>query len=180
MSFLKISIRRFKEYKLLAEKALTQLSDDALLQDADSQAENSLVVIIKHLNGNMLSRWTNFLTEDGEKPWRARDGEFEYQNLSRTELMKLWDAGWERVFATLELLSEDDLSHDIHIRGEAMSAMDGIVRQLMHYAYHVGQIILLCKQKSGGTWQSLSIPRGGTAAFNAAFLAQQASGDSNR
>lgn len=172
MSFLTSSITRFKTYKQLAEKALAQVSDEALLQDGRNEADNSIVVIVKHMHGNMISRWTDFLTEDGEKPWRRRDEEFEHEALTRAELMALWESGWATVFATLESMNEADLARTVHIRKEPLEAMDAIIRQLMHYAYHVGQIILLCKQALGSNWQSLSIPKGGTAAYNAAMDAR--------
>lgn len=171
MSFLQSSTRQFHHHKDLAEKALAQLHDAALQQDAAEENGNSLVVIIKHMRGNMLSRWTNFLTEDGEKEWRKREEEFEHESLSRESLMALWEEGWSCVFSTLASLTDEDLSRTIHIRKEAMSAMDGIIRQLMHYAYHVGQIILLCKQEVTEGWSSLSIPPGGTAAFNTSMAA---------
>ncbi len=174
-AFLENSTKRLHEYKALAEKAIAQLSDEALLHDADEPGGNSLAVIIKHMRGNMLSRWTNYLTEDGEKPWRQREEEFVHESLTREMLMRLWEEGWAAVFNTLSSLSEEDLGCSIHIRTEGMTAMDGIIRQLMHYSYHVGQIILLCKQARGEDWQSLSIPRGGTAAFNAAMTAQAGS-----
>jgi hypothetical protein len=130
---------------------------------------------VKHLHGNMLSRWTNFLSEDGEKPWRRRDEEFEHSPLGREELMRLWEEGWERVFSTLTSLSDEDLAGSIRIRGEQYSVMDAIIRQLMHYSYHIGQMILLCKMKAGDNWESLSIPKGGSAAFNSAMF--EKSGD---
>ncbi len=171
-AFLENSTKRLREYKGLAEKAIAQLSDEALLHDADKAGGNSLAVIIKHMRGNMLSRWTNYLTEDGEKPWRQREEEFVHESLTRKRLMQLWEEGWATVFNTLSSLGEEDLGRTIHIRTESMTAMDGIIRQLMHYAYHVGQIILICKQELGDGWQSLSIPKGGTAAFNAAMATQ--------
>ena len=170
-AFLENAVRRFREYKTLAEKAMAQLSNDALLREGDD-VNNSLVVIVKHMRGNMLSRWTNFLTEDGEKPWRQREEEFVHEHLTRERLTGLWEEGWTAVFDTLASLREEDLGRTIHIRTEPMTAMDGIIRQLMHYSYHVGQIILLCKQELGDGWQSLSIPKGGTAAFNATMAAK--------
>jgi len=169
MSFLSTTITQFKHYKDLAEKAMAQLDDTSLLHEVEG-ADNSLTVIVKHLNGNMLSRWTNFLSEDGEKPWRRRDEEFEHSALTRNQLMELWEEGWQCMFSTLESLSDSELGQTVHIRGEASSAMDAIIRQLMHYSYHIGQIILLCKQQAGDTWQSLSIPRGGSAAYNATLF----------
>lgn len=172
MDFLQSVITRFREYKSLAEKAMAQLSDAQLLHNAED-SDNSIVVIVKHMRGNMLSRWTNFLTEDGEKPWRQREEEFEHEELSRETLMNLWEEGWACLLNTLGSLRAEDLEHTVHIRREAMPAMDAIIRQVMHYSYHVGQIILLCKHQAGESWHSLSIPRGGTAAFNAAMEAQK-------
>ena len=168
MASLQTTIRQFRNYKGLAERALDQLNDESLLRASDA-ADNSLVVLVKHMHGNMLSRWTNFLTEDGEKAWRQRDEEFEHSEMTRAQLLELWNAGWSRMFETLEQLSEADLERTIQIRGEAMTAGDAIIRQTMHYAYHVGQIVQLCKQRAGDGWQSLSIPKGGSAAYNSAM-----------
>ena len=171
MSFLTTTIRQFRHYKELAEGAMIQLDDAMLLHEA-AGGNNSVVVIVKHLHGNMLSRWTNFLTEDGEKAWRKRDEEFEHASLSRVQLMQLWEEGWQCVFGALGDMTDADLERTVHIRGEASTAMDAIIRQLMHYSYHVGQIVLLCKQQVGENWRSLSIPKGGSAAFNAAMSGQ--------
>jgi hypothetical protein len=172
MGFLEYSIKRLLEYKRIADKAIAQISDAALLHQAASENENSIVVIVKHMRGNMLSRWTNFLTEDGEKTWRQREEEFEHENMTRVHLLELWEEGWACVFDTLGNLTEEDLQHTIHIRNEPMTAMDAIMRQLMHYSYHIGQIVLLCKEEAGDNWQSLSIPKGGSAAFNATMAAK--------
>ncbi len=172
MSFIQRSTAQFQQYKALAEKAMAQLPNETLLRDLPDADANSIVVIIKHMHGNMLSRWTAFLTEDGEKPWRAREEEFGHEAISREALLSVWNEGWDCVLATMRSLTDAELTRTIHIRTEPMTAMDGIIRQLTHYAYHVGQIVLLCKQQKGDGWQSLSIPRGGTAAFNAAFAAQ--------
>jgi hypothetical protein len=171
MSFLQNSIARLQEYKRLAEKAIAQISDEALLHDAGGENNNSIVVIIKHMHGNMLSRWTNFLTEDGEKPWRQRDDEFEHEAMSREQLLTLWEEGWQCMFNALMPLTEEDLAKNVLIRGEKLTVTDAIVRQLMHYAYHIGQIVLLCKQEAAEGWASLSIPKGGSAAFNTSMAA---------
>jgi len=176
MNFIETSRSQFQAYKALADKAMAQLSDESLLRPSDNESTNSLVTIIQHMRGNMLSRWTNLLQEDGEKPWRTRDAEFEYHPVDRQGLMQLWEEGWDCVFSTLATLNTRDLDKTIHIRGEGMSAMDGIIRQLMHYAYHVGQIILICKDNLKENWQSLSIPKGKTAEFNAAFIATHTAG----
>ena len=172
MSFLQHSTKRLHEYKRLAEKAMAQLDDETLLRNAPEADGNSIAVIVKHMRGNMLSRWTNFLTEDGEKPWRQREEEFVHETLNREGLLQLWEEGWQCVFKTLAMLGDEDLARTIYIRKEPLTAMDAIIRQLMHYAYHVGQIILICKQAKADSWQSLSIPRGGTAAFNASMIAK--------
>jgi len=125
--------------------------------DAES---NSIAVIVQHLHGNMLSRFTDFLTTDGEKPNRQRDEEFVEHQLSLADLQKLWSEGWESVFAAIRPLTDADLAREVFIRGESHSVMEAILRQLSHYAYHVGQIVLLAKMRKGGQWKTLSIPRG--------------------
>jgi uncharacterized damage-inducible protein DinB len=170
MRFLETAISQFRHYKELAEKAMAQISDEALLKEC-APNNNSIVILVRHMHGNMLSRWTNFLTEDGEKPWRRRDEEFEHAAFSRAELMELWESGWQCLFGALGSLTDADLPQTIRIRAQEMSAMDAILRQLSHYCYHVGQIILLCKQ-SAESWQSLSIPRNESAAYNAALLGE--------
>src|SRR5690606_12715097 len=147
MSFLQTTIKVFREYKALAEKAFDQIGDADLLKEPQGDT-NSIVIIVRHLHGNMLSRWTNFLTEDGEKPWRRRDEEFEHTALSRDELMELWATGWQCLFDTLGTLREVDLSRTIRIRGQELSVMNALLRQLSHYSYHVGQIVTLCRQSA--------------------------------
>ena len=127
---------------------------------------NSIAVLIQHLAGNMLSRWTNFLEEDGEKSWRNRDEEFEPQNLSREDLMAIWKKGWAVLFATLAILTPDDLSRIVTIRGEKHKVSEAILRQVAHYSYHTGQIVLLCRVYHNGSWQSLSIPKGQSQRFH--------------
>jgi hypothetical protein len=158
MDFLESTRQQFRNYKLLAEKAMAQLGDRELLAGGDD-VNNSIVIIVQHLHGNMLSRWTNFLTEDGEKPWRKRDDEFEESISSREELFRLWEEGWTCVLENLARLTESDLDKTIRIRGEAMSAVDAVLRQLTHYSYHIGQIVMLCKRAAGAEWASLTIPR---------------------
>lgn len=165
MSILQTSLLQFRQYKDLAEGAMQQISDEDLLLPAEHE-ENSLVVLIKHLHGNMLSRFTNFLEEDGEKPWRQRDKEFEHEAMDRLQAMQLWEAGWACVLDNIGVLKDEDLTRIIHIRTEPMTVEAAILRQLMHYAYHVGQIVWYCKQKAGSAWQSLSIPKGGSAEYN--------------
>lgn len=157
--FLKDSIKRFRNYKELGEKTLTQLSDQELHYLPTTES-NSIALIIQHLHGNMLSRWTNFLTEDGEKSWRQRDAEFEIKHLTGEEIHALWDEGWNCLLQTLESLQPGDLLRKITIRTESIDVYDAILRQLAHYSYHVGQIVYLGKMIRNEAWTSLSIPKG--------------------
>lgn len=163
--FLKDSIKRLRYYKELGDKTLEQLSDDDFYIQPSSES-NSIAVIIRHLHGNMLSRWTNFLTEDGEKPWRNRDTEFEAGELSTQELIAIWNEGWDCLFNTLESLSPTDLIKTIHIRTEPLLVYDAILRQMAHYPYHVGQIVYLGRWIKNDRWISLSIPKGASNAYN--------------
>jgi hypothetical protein len=167
--YLESATRIFKLYKMQGEKAMAQM-EDATLHWSANEDSNSVVVIVKHLWGNMLSRWTDFLTSDGEKPWRQRDAEFEPEVLDRVALMKLWEEGWDCVFKTLESLKEEDLQTIIYIRNEGQSVMDAINRQIAHYSSHIGQIIYIAKLQSHGEWKSLTIPRNQSAAFNKAMF----------
>ena len=173
-SYVADSLTLFRYYKGLVERALTQLSDEQLLTVLDGEA-NSIAVIVKHLTGNMRSRFTDFLTSDGEKPGRDRDTEFEDPPGSRAELMALWEEGWRCVFTALEPLTEEDLRRSITIRGEAHSVMQAISRQVAHYAYHCGQIVLLAKHFKSDQWQTVSIPRRKSAEFNRRVEAGEAS-----
>lgn len=156
----------FGYYKSLGEKAMAQVSDDQLNWKPDPES-NSISLIAKHLSGNMLSRWTDFLTTDGEKEWRHRDQEFEGEFPTRTQLMEQWARGWKCLFDALEPLTEADLQKTVLIRTEPHSVMMAINRQLGHYACHVGQIVYIAKSLKSAQWQSLSVPRGGSAALNA-------------
>jgi hypothetical protein len=152
--------RRLKD---LAEKAVAQVEDDSLLHHALDAESNSIAVLMQHLGGNLLSRWTRFLETDGEKPDRHRDGEFESnRTLTRRDLMELWEPGWSRCIESLDSLTPDDLSKTVRIRGEEHSVPLAIQRQLIHSAYHVGQIVFLAKHLASARWTSLSIPRGGS------------------
>ncbi len=173
-SYLEDSLTLFAYYKKLAERAMDQVIDADLFATLDNDA-NSIALIVKHMAGNMRSRWTNFLTADGEKPDRNRDSEFEEPPSTRAELLAMWEAGWACVFAAIRPLTETDLARTITIRGEAHSVMQAINRQLAHYPHHVGQIVLLAKHFVGGTWQSLSVPRKGSAEFNRKVAAGDAS-----
>lgn len=164
-NFLKNAIQQFRDYKLLAEKTFEQLKDDEFHYQPN-EATNSVAINITHLHGNMLSRWTNFLTEDGEKEWRKRDDEFETYSYSGERLLELWEEGWQAVFTAVESLQAADLEKIIYIRSQPLSVIDAIHRQLTHYAYHVGQIVMLGKCIKGNEWQSLSIAKGQSLQFN--------------
>jgi hypothetical protein len=148
----------FRQYKALGEKAMAQVDEQGLQAKLDSEM-NSIALIVKHMAGNMRSRWTDFLTTDGEKPDRQRDREFEDAPATRAEVLAVWEEGWRHVFAALEPLSDGDLGRKVTIRGEAHSVMQAINRQVAHYAMHVGQMVFLAKHLQGGAWESLSIPR---------------------
>ena len=148
----------FQNYKQLGEKALAQIPDSELDWQANEDC-NSVVAIIKHLWGNMLSRWTDFLTADGEKPWRQRDAEFENETISRAHLMAKWEEGWAGMFSAFSKINDADLDKIVRIRNEKLTVMAAINRQLAHYSYHVGQIVYIAKIRKGKEWDSLSIPR---------------------
>ena len=163
--FLDSASKRLKEYKLLGEKTFEQLSEEQLNFQPNKDS-NSIAIIVQHLHGNMLSRWTNFLTEDGEKPWRKRDEEFEIKRFTKEQIIKLWSEGWETLLQTLASLSDDDLTKTVSIRNEALNVIDAINRQIAHYSYHVGQIVFLGKWLKAKDWKSLSIPLKGSVDFN--------------
>jgi hypothetical protein len=163
--FLKSAIIRFKEYKTLAEKTFVQLNDEQM-HFQPNEVSNSIAIIIQHLHGNMLSRWTNFLTEDGEKEWRRRDEEFEVHQSSKEESLNLWDEGWQVFLDALESLTNEDLLKTITVRTQPLIVVDAINRQLAHYSYHVGQIVYLGRWMKGTDWLSLSIPKGSSQSFN--------------
>ncbi len=162
--FLDSVIKRFKEYKLLGEKTFEQLNDEEMHFQPNEES-NSIAVIIQHLYGNMLSRWTNFLTEDGEKEWRKRDDEFELPQLSKQQLVDNWKEGWKVFLDTLESLTENDLSKTITIRSQPLNVVDAINRQMAHYCSHVGQIVYIGKWIKAGEWKSLSIPKNKSGEF---------------
>jgi hypothetical protein len=173
-SYLEDSLELFRYYKRLAERAMEQVSDDQLFAELDPES-NSIAIVVKHMAGNMRSRWTDFLTSDGEKPDRDRDSEFVAPPATREALLALWEDGWKRVFDALEPLADADLGRTVLIRGEAHSVMQAINRQVAHYANHVGQIILLAKHYAGEQWTSLSVPRNRSAEFNRKVGAGEAS-----
>jgi uncharacterized damage-inducible protein DinB len=164
-SYLEDSLTLFRYYKNLVERAMEQVSDEQLFMVFEEEM-NSIAVIVNHMTSNMRSRWTDFLTTDGEKPGRNRDSEFNDPPTSRQALMDLWNGGWSCLFTALEPLSEPDLARTITIRSEPHSVMQAINRQMAHYSYHCGQIVFLAKQFRGREWKSLSIPRGQSRAFN--------------
>jgi Protein of unknown function (DUF1572) len=157
--------KRFENYKTLAEKTFEQVDDEGLLWQYNA-ASNSIAIIVQHLAGNMLSRWTDFLNSDGEKPWRNRDAEFEPVINTRAELLEKWDQGWKSLADALDSIKAGDWDKKIYIRGEEHSVVDTINRQLAHISYHVGQIVYIGKMVSGEKWHSLSIPKGASQSFN--------------
>ncbi len=173
-SYLEDSLEVFGYYKRLAERAMVQVADEQLFTSLDVEA-NSIAIIVKHMAGNMRSRWTDFLTSDGEKPDRNRDTEFTDAPVTREALMQLWEHGWQSIFSALEPLSDADLTRTVTIRGEPHSVMQAINRQIAHYAYHVGQIVLLAKHLQHANWKPLTIPRNQSANFNQKVLASEIS-----
>jgi len=165
-SYLKDSLSLFAYYKKLGENAIAQCPDDGLFRLLDEES-NSIAIVVKHMAGNMRSRWTDFLTSDGEKPDRNRDTEFEAPPKTRAELLDLWDAGWKVVFTALEPLGDSDLTRTVKIRGEEHSVMQAINRQIAHYSYHVGQIAYLAKHFAGAGWKALTVPKNRSREFTA-------------
>lgn len=164
-AYLETAIKRLVYYKGLADKTFEQLTDDDF-NVAPNEASNSIAVIIQHMAGNMLSRWTNFLTEDGEKEWRQRDAEFEGQHYSRQQLIDLWEKGWSCFLDAVRSLKEEDLLKTVTIRQEPLIVIDAVNRQLAHYPHHVGQIIYIGKMIKNGEWKSLSIGKGKSEEYN--------------
>ena len=163
-SYLEDSLTLFRYYKRLADQAIAQVTDDELIAVMDDEM-NSIAVIVKHMAGNMRSRWTDFLTSDGEKPDRDRDAEFTTPPATRDALLATWEGAWRTLFGALDPLSEADMSRSVTIRGEAHSVMQAINRQMAHYSYHVGQVVFLSKHFRSADWRSLSVPRGQSKAF---------------
>lgn len=173
-SYLQDSLAVFHYYKRLADRAMEQVRDEDLFAALDGEA-NSMAVIAKHMAGNMRSRWTDFLTTDGEKPTRDRDSEFVDPPATRAALNQMWENGWACLFGALESLTDADLERTVMIRGEPHSVMQAVNRQVAHYSYHVGQIVFLAKHLAGERWQSLSVPRNTSAEFNRKVAAGEAS-----
>lgn len=164
-SYLESIIKQFQYYKLLGDKAFAQLNHEELHKEF-AEDSNSISIIVKHISGNMLSRWTNFITEDGEKTWRHRDAEFEDTYTTKDELLNAWNKGWECLFDAITQLKDDQLEQLIYIRNQGHTVTEAINRQLSHYAYHIGQIVFLGKLIKGKEWQSLSIPKGKSLDYN--------------
>jgi len=163
--YLSTVIKRLKYYKDLGEKTFEQLEEKDLHYLPTSES-NSIAVIVQHLSGNMISRFTNFLTEDGEKEWRKRDNEFEIHNYTKQQVIDLWNKGWECCFEAFELLTENDLLTIIYIRKEPLTVIDAINRQLAHYPYHIGQIVYIGRMIKKEEWKNLSIPKGQSQQYN--------------
>ncbi|MGA2963904.1 MAG: DUF1572 domain-containing protein [Candidatus Korobacteraceae bacterium] len=164
-SYLDDSIAVFRYYKGMCERAMAQLADEQLFALLDEES-NSIAITVKHMAGNMRSRWRDFLTSDGEKPDRNRDAEFVDPPQTRAALMAMWEEGWGCLLDTLESVTDADLTRTVTIRGEAHSVMQAINRQVAHYSYHCGQIVLLAKHLSGIEWKALTVPRGKSEEFN--------------
>ena len=155
----------FRRYQHLGEEAIRQLNDEEVSRTS-GPGGNSIAIIVSHVAGNLRSRFTDFLTSDGEKPWRRRDAEFAPKNSSQAEVLANWNAGWETVLAALATLGDGDLSHTVYIRGQAHTVVEALHRSLAHTSYHVGQIVYLAKAFRGGAWQYLSIPPGQSETYN--------------
>lgn len=165
-SYLESVQKQFLYYKTLGEKAIDQLEPEQLFVSVNEDT-NSIATIIKHLSGNMLSRWTDFLTTDGEKEWRNRDDEFESNSNTKEEVMKIWNNGWDCFFNALNSLTADQLTTIIYIRNEGHTVVEAINRQLAHYPYHIGQIVFYAKMLKKSEWSSLSIPKNKSNSYNA-------------
>ncbi len=171
-SYLKSSKKIFTYYKKLGEDAMAQITDEKLFFQTNEDS-NSIAIIVQHLAGNMFSRWTDFLTTDGEKEWRNRDSEFEEVIKTKKELLAFWNRGWQCLFDAIEPITEDDLDRIIYIRNEGHTIIEAINRQLAHYPYHVGQIIFLAKMLSKEEWKSLSIPKNKSQDYNQEKFSQE-------
>lgn len=158
-------IKRFSYYKSLGDRSFGQLSEEQIFWQYNDES-NSIAVIVKHIAGNMLSRWTNFLTEDGEKPWRNRDDEFVNTFKTKQEVIEYWEAGWKCLFEGLDQINDENLYHTVYLRGEAHSVIDAVCRQLAHYPYHIGQIVYIAKMMKNDYWKTLSIERNKSQEFN--------------
>jgi Protein of unknown function (DUF1572) len=165
LHYLESAKRQFHTYKAIAEKAMEQVDDKDLNWQSNEDC-NSITMIVKHLWGNMLSRWTDLLTTDGEKPWRQRDAEFEHEELTRDAMMQKWEAGWQCLFHALDSVTDFDLDKIVFIRNEGHTVLEAVNRQIAHYSYHVGQIVYISKIRAKKDWVSMSIPRNRSNEFN--------------
>ncbi|MCE6991106.1 DUF1572 domain-containing protein [Dyadobacter sp. CY323] len=173
-TYLPSAIKQFEYYKMLGEKAIAQLPDEALFWQYNEES-NSISLIVNHIAGNMLSRFTDFLTTDGEKPWRNRDAEFDDRFTSRAEIMEHWNKGWECLLTTLRNLSNEQLEAVVYIRNDGHTVMEAINRQLAHYPYHIGQMVYIAKMVANDKWQSLSIPKNKSGDYNSRKFHQEKS-----
>lgn len=171
-SYLNSILKQFQYYKSLGEKAFDQLSEEQLFWKSDSEA-NSIAIIVKHMAGNMLSRWTNFLKEDGEKSWRNRDGEFENSFHTKEDVLNVWDQGWKCLFDALNQVNDDNLESIIYIRNHGHTVTEAINRQLSHYSYHVGQIVFIGRMLKKENWVSLSVPKNQSKEYNKEKFAKE-------
>ena len=165
INYLESAIKQFESYKSLGEKTFEQLTDEHLHWQYNDDS-NSIAIVVKHMVGNMLSRWTNFLTEDGEKEWRQRDAEFEDSYANKAEMIQAWQKGWQCLFDAITPLQPKDLEKIVYIRNQGHTVTEAINRQLCHYAYHVGQLVYIGKLIKGNDWKSLSIPKNQSDAYN--------------
>ncbi|WP_196894821.1 DUF1572 family protein [Aureivirga marina] len=161
----KAVLKQFNSYKTFAEKTISQLDEKDLFWQYNEES-NSIAIIIHHMYGNMLSRWTDFLTSDGEKEWRNREKEFENLATTKKQLMQNWEKGWNCLFDAIYSINEETINSDIYIRNEKHSVVDALSRQMMHYPYHIGQITFIGKMILGEKWKSMSIPKGKSEEFN--------------
>ena len=164
-SYLESALHQFNYYRSVAEKTFTQLTDEQLFWQYNAES-NSVAMIVQHISGNMLSRWTDFLTSDGEKDWRDREAEFDTVIKNRKEMIAEWEKAWQCLLDAVSPLTEADLDKTVYIRAEAHSVAEAINRQLAHYPYHIGQIVFIGKMLADDQWKSLTIPRGKSNAFN--------------
>ena len=171
LNFHQDAVQSFRNYKKMAERAMEQVSDEEFFKAIDDEA-NSIAVVVKHIAGNLVSRWSDFLTTDGEKLTRDRDAEFEIKDDSRESLMDYWERGWKVLFDNIEPLTIDDFSKKVTIRRQAHTIVEALNRQISHYAYHIGQIVLLAKHFKSSDWKTLSIPKNRSAEFNK-FLSEK-------
>ena len=169
-------LKRFQYYKDLGDKTFDQLNDDQVLWQFNAES-NSIATIVKHISGNMISRWTNFLTEDGEKEWRDRDAEFENDIRSKGEMIQIWEKGWTVLLDALDQINEENINSTIYIRGEKHSVLDALLRQLAHYPYHIGQIIYVAKMLQNENWKTLSIARNKSHEYTTELLKKQSVGE---